>query len=108
MHPVLVKILPASVRRGYYEWVDYRLPRIFSRHWIYRAIHWMKYALIPSFRRREREKLKALESLHAAFSTGYSIVPPAQGQALVVEDLAPVMKVVTFKDNHLKIRRRRR
>lgn len=109
MHPFLVKVLPASVRREYYEWVDYKLPLLFSKYWIYRLIYKVKCYLSPSFRREEERKRKQFESLLKALSTGSFSVAPGelkQGCSLEVESLSSVMERVTFDTSKLKFKKK--
>jgi hypothetical protein len=51
------------------------------------------------------------EQMEKALSAGYDLAAPssstklAEGAPLVIEDLAPVMRVVTFNDEHLRHRK---
>ena len=104
MHPILVRVLPPSVRRGYYELVDYQLPLLLNHH---RWWHKIKWLLSPSYRAEHKRRALTMKQLMEALSAGYSN-PSTVGEPLRIESLEPVMKIVTFDDKHIKFRRRRR
>jgi hypothetical protein len=99
MHPILVKVLPASVRRGYYELVDYQIPRWTNWHLIWYKI---RYLVSPAFRKAERDRAELVQRLLQALTAGYQDQFYAEGSALKVEDLAPTMRLITFDPVHLK------